>query len=135
MVQLKTDGFIYVGSYTAGATGWTDKCVIGPAGDIAAVGKITGGSLSITGQSTASSLTPTLSGIHCKNYGKYAFTDLAESQGGYIDFTSIGTDMKGRMVYSHTLAEFEWYLNSTYTIKHGISRKWAICRWDICKWQ
>ena len=49
--SITTDGFIYVGSYTSGTTGWTDTCVIGVARDIAAVGHIIGVSLTISGQS------------------------------------------------------------------------------------
>ena len=121
--SIQTDGFIYVGSYTTGTTGWTDKCVIGPAGDMAAVGTITGGSLSIIGQSTSSILTPTVAGVHINNYGGYAFIDLAGSStgGGYLDFGTNGVYYKGRMVYRTASNQFEWYINSSGSINMALA--------------
>ena len=31
----------------------------------------------------------------------------------YIDFTTVGIDMKGRMQYTNSTAQFDWYINST----------------------
>ena len=61
------------------------------------------------------------------------FIDLAEAQAGVIDFTSAGSDMKGRFLYRHSGSVFEWNIASRITAKKDISRRWAICRWAICK--
>jgi hypothetical protein len=90
--SIKTDGFIYVGSYASGTTGWTDKCVIGPAGDIAALGTITGGTLTslgnisttngtISGRSLTSSTTITATGDITGNVGSFSWLKCTGSSG------------------------------------------------------
>ena len=66
-------------------------------GTITSAGLIQGFSLTVTGSSPVSALTPTVAGVHLNNYGGYAHIDLAgakTSSGGYIDFTIAGTDMR-----------------------------------------
>ena len=62
--NIKTD-FFCVGSYTSGTTGWTDKCIIGPAGEIAALGTITGGTLTSLGYLSVTGTTKPFI-INCK---------------------------------------------------------------------
>jgi hypothetical protein len=103
---IKNKGGFSVGAQT-GVGVWTSQCDISSTGNMTTNGTITsaglirGFSLSITGESTATALTPTVAGVHLNNYGGYAFIDLAgtSSSGGYIVFTTAGTYMKGRMVY------------------------------------
>ena len=75
--------------------------------------------LSITGESTSAALTPTAAGVHLSNYGGYAFIDLAgaSSGGSCIDFTTVGTDMKGRFVYRNSSSQFEWSIADSFTAK------------------
>ena len=119
--------FIYVGSYTAGSTGWTDKCVIGPAGDIAALGTITGGTITSLGTISGVTLTinsGTFETLACSgNTGTffnnpstigvfflqnavaagngYGWAEICGSSSGmaYIDFTTVGVENKGRYSY------------------------------------
>ena len=74
-------------------------------------------SLSITCESTSTALTPSVAGVHANNYCGYAFIDLAgqSTGGGYIDFTSVGTYMKGRMVYRSASSQFEWMVADNFT--------------------
>ena len=88
-------------------------------GTITSAGLIKCFSLSVTGGSTSTALTPSVAGVHANNYGDYAFIDLAgtSSSGGYFDFTISGTDMKGRMVCINSSNQFEWYSKFNFHYK------------------
>ena len=75
--------------------------------------------MSATRDSPASALIPTVAGVHLNSYGGYAFIDLAVSSsgGGIIDFTTVGTYMKGRLVYRSASSQFEWMVDDTFTAK------------------
>ena len=92
--SIKTDGFIYVGSYASGTTGWTDKCIIGPAGDIAALGTITGGTLTSLGNiSTANG---TISGKSLSSSGNL-YTAGKTNQAGIFYIGTGGDFGNGRV--------------------------------------
>ena len=46
-------------------------------------------------------------------------SDLAGTSvgGGYIDITTAGADMKGRMVYRSASSQFEWMVADIFTAK------------------
>ncbi len=48
--------------------------------------------------SSLAALIPAVAGVHLNNYDGNALIDRASSKGGYIDFTTVGTDMKGPYV-------------------------------------
>ena len=77
--SIKTDGFIKVGAYVAGTTGWSHNCTIGLAGYIAAVGHITGPTLSITG--TLSIVSPYVSGVQAGLFAGWIAIYVAEANG------------------------------------------------------
>jgi hypothetical protein len=113
--SIKTDGFIYVGSYASGTTGWTDKCIIGPAGDIAAVGTITGGTLtslgylSVTGTTKPSSSSVKGCFLGCDS-SNVATLELcsASSTNSQIDFTVVNSDFIGRFRFNSSSVSPQW---------------------------
>jgi hypothetical protein len=104
---------------------WTSQCDISSIGNMTTKGTITsaglikGLSLSITGESTVAALKPSVAGVRANYYAGYAFIDLAGASngGGFIDFTTAGTDMKGRMLYRNSSSQFEWNIADNYTAK------------------
>ena len=125
---IKNKGGFSVGAQT-GVGVWTSHCDISSTGNISTNGTITsagliqGFSLTVTGSSPSSVLTPAIAGVHINNFGGYAHIDLAGSSsgGGYLDFGNAGADYKGRMVYRNASNQFEWYINSSGTIRMSLA--------------
>lgn len=60
--------------------------------------------------------TPTTAGVHISQTGGYARVELADTTGGYLDFTSAGTDYKGRIIYTHSNNNMQFINNGAATL-------------------
>ena len=86
-------------------------------GTISATGAISGGSITSTGvlaiTGTLSAVLPTVSGVHTGSYSGYAAMYFTAPNGAYIDFTAVGSSTKGRMMYTRSTDQYDWYIVSS----------------------
>ncbi|MFM7979614.1 MAG: hypothetical protein ACKPKO_09895, partial [Candidatus Fonsibacter sp.] len=102
-------------------------------GDISTMGLISaGGNISSGGNITASGYlaitattgrptTPSVMGCYlgCDN-NYWAALELCGANAAYVDFTTVGTDMRGRFMYTYSTAQFDWYIASSFTSKMAL---------------
>ncbi|MFM7988098.1 MAG: hypothetical protein ACKPKO_53170, partial [Candidatus Fonsibacter sp.] len=43
--------------------------------------------------------------------------ELCSVNAAYVDFTTVGSDMRGRFMYTYSTSQFDWFIASSFTSK------------------
>ncbi|MFM7990199.1 MAG: hypothetical protein ACKPKO_63875, partial [Candidatus Fonsibacter sp.] len=90
-------------------------------GNITAQCNISGGTITSSGYlaitaTTGRPTTPSAMGCYLGRDSNYsAALELCGVNAAYVDFTTAGTDMKGRFMYSYSITQFDWFIASSFT--------------------